>query len=283
MKSVVITGAATGMGLEMADIFAREGWRVFAAVLPGQNVDDLQSRNSAITVLRIDIANDELCRDGARAVEDAVGDSGLDLLINNAGVGNPGQGILESLNIADTRKLFDINVFGTMQITQALLPLLTKSGDAGIINFASGVVRVPLPFSMSYNMSKYAVSGFSNTLRYELANLGVKVTSIEPGLVRTPLTTGLPDGDPFEVYWSSQTAEIRDKYESWMRPMNMKTAGNMDNANEPEDIAQQVFDLTKKAKWKSRYSLGKDVKLLPLIQKLLPEGVFEAMIKKEFM
>jgi NAD(P)-dependent dehydrogenase (short-subunit alcohol dehydrogenase family) len=156
MQSVVITGAATGMGLEMADIFAGEGWQVFAAVLPGQNIDELTSRNATIKVLRVDIANAQLCQEGARQVAEIVGSNGLDLLINNAGVGSPGQGILESLDITDTRKLFEINVFGTMQITQALLPLLTKSGNAGIINFASGVVRVPLPFSLSYNMSKYA-------------------------------------------------------------------------------------------------------------------------------
>ena len=136
-----------------------------------------------------------MVRAGAARVAAVLDGQGLDLLINNAGVANIATGVLEAVDMTEARRLFDINVFGMVNVIQAHLPLMHQSRRSPrIINFASGAVRVPLPCSAIYNMSKYAVEGMTNTLRYELAPFGIQATSIEPGAVATGMTANPVEG-----------------------------------------------------------------------------------------
>ena len=152
-RSAVVTGAAMGMGILMARKLASRGWRVFAGVLPGADTRELTKRRRA----HRDCAGRHRRGDGARgrgAGADALGGQGLDLLINNAGVANIATGVLEAVDMTEARRLFDINVFGMVNVIQAHLPLMHQSRQSPrIINFASGAVRVPLPCSAIYNMS----------------------------------------------------------------------------------------------------------------------------------
>src|SRR5580704_17615108 len=184
-RSAVVTGAAMGMGMLMARKLAQRGWRVFAGVLPGVDISEL-TRDVTLTAIEQDVTDEAMVQAGARRVDEALQGAGLDVLINNAGVAAFATGPVEGVDIEQGKRLFDVNLFGQVRVVKAYLPLLFESHQSPrILNFASGAVRVPMPCSAMYNMSKYGVEGLTNTLRYELAKFGIQTTSIEPGAVKT--------------------------------------------------------------------------------------------------
>jgi NAD(P)-dependent dehydrogenase (short-subunit alcohol dehydrogenase family) len=280
-KTVFITGAATGIGLAVARKLLDLGWQVFAGIMPGQDQTALQTGKPAgLTVVLVDITSEASVKSAAGVVARMVGKNGLYGLVNNAGVAHIGSGVVAGVDIEEARALFDINVFGTLRVTQAFLPLLHWYGAARIVNMSSGAVRVPVPTAAVYNMSKCAIEGLTKTLRYELAPFGISVTAVEPGGVRTPMTANAEAN--LERVWSQMPAEVRARYETALRPANKNLVKALEKANPPELIAERVvFALTTKRP-QPRYTAGKEVRLLPLIQKLLPETTFENLLLREF-
>ena len=279
-RSAVVTGAAMGMGMLMARKLASRGWRVFAGVLPNADSTPLTS-GVDLTVIPQDVTDAAMVRAGAAQVAAALDGRGLDLLINNAGVANIATGVLEAVDMNEARRLFDINVFGMVNVIQAHLPLMHQSRQAPrIINFASGAVRVPLPCSAIYNMSKYAVEGMTNTLRYELAPFGIQVTSIEPGAVATAMTANPVEGTA--RIWERTPAEIRSRYEARIRPITDDLGRRLLDSNDPDVITDEVLSLVDVATLKPRYMVGKEVKMLPLMQRILSETAFERLIARQF-
>ena len=279
-RSAVVTGAAMGMGMLMARKLAQRGWRVFAGVLPGADTRELTG-GAQLTVIPQDVTDAAMVREGAGQVASALNGQGLDLLINNAGVANIATGVLEAVDMNEARRLFDINVFGMINVIQAHLPMLHDSRQAPrIINFASGAVRVPLPCSAIYNMSKYAVEGMTNTLRYELAPFGIQVTSIEPGAVATGMTANPVEGTA--RIWERTPPEIRRRYEAKIRPITDDLGRRLLDSNDPGVITDEVLELVDVANLKPRYMVGKEVKMLPLMQRLLSESGFERLIARQF-
>ena len=279
-RSAVVTGAAMGMGMLMARKLAQRGWRVFAGVMPGLDTSELTS-GPKLTVIRQNVTDQEMVRAGAREVAAALGGDGLDLLINNAGIANIATGVLEGVDIEESKRLFDVNLFGQVRVIQAFLPMLHASRQSPrIFNFSSGAVRVPMPCSGIYNMSKYAVEGMTNTLRYELAKFGIQVTSIEPGAVKTHMTA-----NPVEStasIWERTSPEMRKRYEAKLRPITDHLGQMLLTANDPDYVTDSVLKLVGVRKLKPRYMVGKEVKLLPALQRLLSETAFERLIAKQF-
>ena len=279
-RSAVVTGAAMGMGMLMARKLAQRGWRVFAGVMPGLDTSEL-THGVELTVIKQNVTDQEMVRAGAREVTAALAGSGLDLLINNAGIANIATGVLEGVDIEESKRLFDVNLWGQVRMIQAFLPLLHASRQSPrIFNFSSGAVRVPMPCSAIYNMSKYAVEGMTNTLRYELAKFGIQVTSIEPGAVRTHMTA-----NPVEStasIWERTSPEMRKRYEAKLRPITDHLGKMLLTANDPDYVTDNVLKLVHVRKLKPRYMVGKEVRLLPALQRLLSESAFERLIAKQF-
>ena len=279
-RSAVVTGAAMGMGMLMARKLAQRGWQVFAGVMPGLDTAEL-TRGVVLTPIDQDVTNEAMVQAGARQVAQALGGAGLDLLINNAGVADIATGPVEGVDIEQGKKLFDVNLFGQVRVAKAFLPLLFESTQSPrILNFASGAVRVPMPCSAMYNMSKYAVEGLTNTLRYELAKFGVQVTSIEPGAVKTHMTA-----DPINStarIWERSTPAIRARYEAKLRPITDQLGKMLLTANDPDQVTDEVLKLIDVPKLKPRYMVGKEVKMLPLMQALLSESAFERLVARQF-
>jgi NAD(P)-dependent dehydrogenase (short-subunit alcohol dehydrogenase family) len=279
-RSAVVTGAAMGMGMLMARKLAQRGWQVFAGVLPGLDTSEL-TRAVTLTVIEQNVTDEAMVQAGARQVAGALGGAGLDLLINNAGIADIATGPIEGVNLEEARKLFDVNLFGQLRVVKAFLPLLHQSRQSPrIFNFASGAVLVPMPCSGVYNMSKYAVEGLTNTLRYELAKFGIQATSIEPGAVKTHMTA-----DPINStarIWERASPEIRQRYEAKLRPITDHLGKMLLTANEPDHVTDGVLALVDVPKLKPRYMIGKEVRMLPLMQALLSETAFERMVAKQF-
>lgn len=279
-RSAVVTGAAMGMGMLMARKLAQRGWRVFAGVMPGLDTAEL-TKGVTLTVIEQNVTDEAMVQAGARQVAEALGGAGLDLLINNAGIADIATGPIEGVNLEEGKKLLDVNLFGQVRVIKAFLPLLHQSKQSPrIFNFSSGAVRVPMPCSGMYNMSKYGVEGLTNTLRYELSKFGIQVTSIEPGAVKTHMTA-----DPINStarIWERSTPQIRQRYEAKLRPITDHLGKMLLTANEPDFVTEGVLKLVDVPKLKPRYMVGKEVRMLPLMQALLSETAFERMVAKQF-
>jgi NAD(P)-dependent dehydrogenase (short-subunit alcohol dehydrogenase family) len=278
-RSIFITGAATGMGMVMARKLAQQGWRVFAGVLPGMDISKL-TEGVNLTPIEQNVSDDASVEASAAQVKAALNGAGLDVLINNAGIGVLSCPV-EGVDMSEAKRMFEVNTFGPIRVCKAFLPLIHESKQAPrIFNVTSGAVRVATPCNAMYNMSKSAVEGLTGTLRIELMAWGIQATSIQPGGMKTPMTANVLEVT--KRSWEALPANVRARYEAKLRPVSEKMAAMLTTANEPEYVADGILALLDVPTLKPRYMVGKEVKLLPLLQKLLPELTFEKIIIKQF-
>jgi len=276
-KFVFITGAATGIGLATSKKFASMGWQVISTVLPGQDKSGL-TNIANIQIVELDITKANMVEEMAKKVHDIVGDEGLALLINNAGIANIGSGALEGVGMTDIKFCYEVNVFGTITMIKSFLPLLRRYGTARIINLASGAVRAPVPFAGAYNSSKYSVLGISKTLRYELAPFGIQVACIEPSTVQSEMTAGHTEN--MEISWSKMTPESVRIYRDTIGPTNEWLSEQIVNAIPPEQIADKIYKVHGKKKMKIRYGGGSMAEMLSVTEGILGENLFEKILMK---
>ena len=278
-KSIFITGTNTGMGMIIARKLAQQGWRVFAGVLPGMDTSKL-TEGVNLTAVEQNVMDDASVEASAQQVKAALNGAGLDVLINNAGIGVKSCPV-EAVDMAEAKRMFEVNTFGPIRVCKAFLPLIHESRQSPrIFNVTSGAVRVPTPCNAMYNMSKSAVEGLTGTLRLELRAFGIQATSIQPGGMKTAMTQNVAEST--RQSWESLPAPVRQRYEAKLRPVSEKMAKMLETANEPEYVADGIIALLDIPLLKPSYMVGKEVKLLPLIQKLLPALTFENIINKQF-
>jgi NAD(P)-dependent dehydrogenase (short-subunit alcohol dehydrogenase family) len=161
-------------------------------------------------------------------------------------------------------------------MVQVFLPLLRKYGPARIVNVSTSGVRVPAAFSGIYAISKYAVEGITNSLRYEMPIFGIQVTSIEPGAMETPMTANSKEN--MAKTWDSMPAEVRKIYYDKLNPSMEYMSNMIQKANPPEVVAKVIVKALYAKKMRIRYVGGKDVQLMPFLQTILGENLFEKMM-----
>ena len=187
-KTILITGAATGFGRDTAETLARAGHNVFASMrdLQGKHrahANDL--RKQGIAVVELDVSNDESVDD---AVKEMLARSGrIDVLVNNAGIASAG--VTEAFTADQAKLIFNANVVGLLRTSRAVLPTMRTQGDGLIINIGSILGRVTFPFFGIYGASKFAVEALTDSLRYELSQLGVDVVLVQPSAYPTNMYT----------------------------------------------------------------------------------------------
>lgn len=179
-KTVFITGASSGFGKAAAKLFHQYGWNVIATMRSPEKGTDLQQLEN-VFITRLDVQD-------ATSIQHAI-NAGIerfqkiDVLINSAGYGL--MGVFESAHSEQIKDLFDVNVFGLMEVTRQVLPHLRANGSGTVINISSIGGAVGMPFGSLYISSKFAVEGFSEALSHELASLNIRVKIIEPGSIAT--------------------------------------------------------------------------------------------------
>jgi NAD(P)-dependent dehydrogenase (short-subunit alcohol dehydrogenase family) len=176
MKTVLITGCSSGFGLEIARHFLEQGWKVVATMRTPR--EDVLPASEHLRVLALDVTDAGSIR---RAVEAA---GPVDVLVNNAGIGL--MGAFEGTTMETVRDVFETNTFGTLAVTQALLPQFRARRAGAIVNVSSGTTLMPLPLLSVYTASKAAVNAFTESLALELAEFGIRVGLVLPG--RSPET-----------------------------------------------------------------------------------------------
>ena len=175
MKTVLITGCSSGYGLETARRFHAEGWNVIATMRTPS--DAASTPAERFRVLALDVTRP----DGIADALDACGP--IDVLVNNAGIGL--FGAFEATPMATVRDVFETNTFGTMAVTQAVLPRFRARRSGTIVNVTSSAVLAPMPLVAAYTASKTAIEGFTASLAHELAHFGVTVKLVQPGYAPT--------------------------------------------------------------------------------------------------
>lgn len=201
MKTVLITGASSGYGLETARHFHAQGWNVIATMRAPR--EGLLPASERIRLLPLDVTR-------ADSIAAAIDEAGpIDILVNNAGIGVVGA--FEATPMAHVRSIFETNTFGVMAMTQAAIPQMRERRSGVIVNVTSSVTLAPMPLAAAYTASKQAIEGFTGSLAHELAAFGVRAKLVEPGYAPTTrftANTAIPVSDLIPEAYASFAGPI---------------------------------------------------------------------------
>jgi NAD(P)-dependent dehydrogenase (short-subunit alcohol dehydrogenase family) len=183
-RTVLITGAGSGFGKGTAVELAARGHSVIAATETQAQADALASEHPELTTMKLDVtSSDDIAQ---------VADLGVDVLINNAGMGVMAP--MASVPMDRVRAIFDVNVFGMVEMSQAVIPAMLERGSGRIINVSSVAGMLASPLTSPYCMTKHAVEAFTKSLRGELAPHGIDVCKVNPGPYNTGFNDRMVDG-----------------------------------------------------------------------------------------
>jgi hypothetical protein len=275
-RSVVVTGASTGIGLATAKLLAAEGFHVFAGVRKQADADRVSAEiGEEVTPLLLDIVDPEAIADAAKEVASRLGNTRLAGLVNNAGVATPGP--LLHLPIADLRQQIEINVIAQIAVVQAFAPLLgsdlSRTGEPGrIVNISSVAGKLVSPFLGAYAASKHALEALSDALRRELIIYGIDVIVIEPGSVATPIWDKAEAAD-FTPYFKTDFRESVAK----LRAIALKQGRA---GHPPERIAASVLRALVSSSPPTRIPVVKGALANWIVPRLLPDRVLDRMVAK---
>jgi NAD(P)-dependent dehydrogenase (short-subunit alcohol dehydrogenase family) len=257
----IVTGASGGIGEATARALHAAGYRVFGTSrrAPG-------TRSPGIEYLVCDVTSDESVQ---AAVGEVLSNAGrVDLLVNNAGVGLVAGA--EESSLEQAKSLFDVNLFGLIRMTKAVLPTMRKQRAGRIVNLSSVMGLIPAPFMALYAASKHAVEGYSESLDHEIRGSGVRVVLVEPAYTRTSFEGNVYQADQqLEVYRSARTnAEgvLRD---------GMKTADT------PELVASAVVKASTELNPRRRYTAGRAARQISLLRRFVPASAFDKSLRKQ--
>ena len=275
-KSVVITGASSGIGLSSVARMSRAGWRVFATVRKESDRDKLRADfPDKVYPVLMDVENEASIAAAARDIESQLTGRGLEGLVNVAGIGMVRP--LEYASLKDVRQIFEINVFGQVAVTQALSRVLRKARGR-IVNITSVGVNLAIPFGGLLNASKSAFAKISDTLRLEMHPFGVRVMAIEPGAISTPAVDKTL-GDLEQVI-RNLPPEAQIQYGALIRKMGRRGYEMEKKGSSPDVVAAAVHHALTANHPRIRYRVGKHAKLLATLPKILPESLMDALLRK---
>ncbi len=275
MKSVVVTGASTGIGFACSKLLLARGFRVFGSVRNPLDAERLRTELGAnFTPLLFDVTDEAAVKAAAGEVRAALGGEALAGLVNNAGIAVAGP--VTELPIAEFRRQMEVNVIGPVIATQAFAPLLgadpARSGAAGRIVMISSVAgRNGNPLMAPYSTSKHAVEGLSESLRRELMLFGIDVIIIAPGAVKTPIWAKAEEVD-LSAYQSSPFFPALQRIRGFM--LHLGKIGLP-----AETIAERVFEALTAPAPKVRYEIAPDP-LRQWITRMLPKRTVDRIIAK---
>ncbi len=269
----VITGSSSGIGLETSVYLARRGYIVWATMRSIQKADELREIIAAeklpIEIARLDVCDDDSVKS---AVAQILQKSGrIDALINNAGYGL--RGAVEEVSLDEWHRQFETNFFGAIRVTQAVLPQMRQQRSGVIVNISSVLGRFAIPFSGPYVSSKFALEGFSETLRYELAPWGIKVILIEPGFIATKFQEN--------VQFAHAAQREDSPYSLFKQASARRVQRNIHRAASPEAVAATIYRAITHPNPQLRYGVGREARLILPLRRFLPAGLFEKILKRQ--
>lgn len=239
MKTVLITGCSSGYGLATALYFHAQGWNVIASMRTPR--DGLLPRADRMRTLALDVTK-------AASIAAALDASGpIDVLVNNAGIGL--FGAFEATPMATVREIFDTNTFGTMAMTQAVLPQFRGRRAGVVVNVTSSATLAPLPLVAAYTASKTAIEGFTGSLAHELAPFGVHVKLVEPGYGPTTGFAANGQARMHGLVTEPYAAFAQQVFATYTTPTDVTTEA---------DVAREVWRAANDTSGQRRFPAGAD-------------------------
>ena len=278
MKTILITGASTGIGRATAEYLASKGWKVFAGVRKTADGAPLTAAQPNITPIIIDVAKPEQIRQAVETITPLLDGHKLSALINNAGIANIGPLPLQPMD--EIRAHFDINVLGLIEVTQNILPLLgmdeSRKGPPGrILNISSFGGRMAAPFLSAYCATKAAVESVTDSFRRELLPFGIDAITLAPGAIKTP------------IWDKAEAREAKHPFSNtvWADPINTFTKGFLEageNGWPAEKLAALIEDILTAPTPKAYYAVGPDKLVNYTIASRLPKRVLDKGFAKQY-
>lgn len=269
MKTILITGASSGIGRATANYFSEQGWNVIATMRSPEKETEL-NKLDRVLVTRLDVEEKDTIQDAITKGIEHFGK--IDVLLNNAGYA--AFGVFEAATDVQVKKQFDVNVFGVMNTIKAILPHFRTNEEGMIINISSIGGRVTFPLISLYHASKWAIEGFSESLYYELATQNIKVKVIEPGNVATDFT-----GRSLEVIMDDSLEVYRTYYETVLQK---QMESFQTNVSTPELVAKAIYEAATDQTERFRYLVGEDAKFLENMRKESSDEDFMTFITNNF-
>jgi NAD(P)-dependent dehydrogenase (short-subunit alcohol dehydrogenase family) len=266
---VLITGASSGIGLESSVHLARGGFQVIGTMRDPAKGRELQRAAAAaavkVDVIPLDVTSEESV---GSAVDDVIARYGrIDALVNNAGIQI--RGYFEDLSDLEIRKVFETNVFGTMNVTRAVLPYMRKSGGGRIVIVTSVGGRIGSPGLSAYCSSKFAMEGFGETLALEAGLFGISVSLVEPGIINTEIwqsnklvaEASKGSQSPYRAYFAES-----ERMADWaVKSSPIRTS----------HVAKAIHHALTSVRPRRRYLVGYRPGILLMLRRLMPQEVFE--------
>lgn len=276
VRSVLITGASTGIGEACAVHLASRGWRVFAGVRRMEDGHRLEEMTSGILVpVLLDVTQADLIAAALAQVRETVGERGLHGLINNAGIAVGGP--LEFLPAEQIEYQFQVNVFGAIAVTQAFLPLV-RAARGRIVFTSSNSGFWCEPFLSVYGGTKHALEAIGDSLRVELRPWGIQVALIEPGMIKTPIwdkaRAAVADAD------AVLPPEALERYAEPLAALRRMVHKTPAIAAEPVRVALAVAHALEARRPRTRYRVGLDSRAQYYLRRLLPDRVRDWLGRK---
>jgi NADP-dependent 3-hydroxy acid dehydrogenase YdfG len=280
-KAVLITGCSSGIGEATARRLAGKGWTVYASARRLESIEPL--KQAGCELLRLDVTDEQSMRTAVEVIERKHGAVGV--LVNNAGYSQGGP--VEQVPMDAVRRQFETNVFGTIALTQMVLPAMRGQHWGKIVNVGSMGGRLTLPGGGFYHATKHSLEAISDALRFEVRGFGVDVVLVEPGLITTEFgktaaatlneadssgESGDRDGaDPYKKFNAKLAAMTLGIYEGPMRHLG----------GGPDVVAKAIEKAISRRKAPARMLLTPSAHLTVLQRKLLPDRLWDAMLRTQ--
>jgi len=272
IKSILITGCSSGIGLHAALTLSARGYQVFATARKAQDVADLQARG--LTAYRLDLTKPESISQAVTQVMEQTGGR-LDYLYNNGAYGQPGA--LEDLPTQALREQFETNVFGWHELTKQIIPVMKRQGHGRIIQCSSVLGFVSMAYRGAYNASKYAIEGLTDTLRLELKNANITVILLEPGPINTQFRANALAA--IKAHIDIEASDHKVQYQQQIARLTSEKS-NAPFTLEPLAVTQALIHALESKRPKLRYRITTPTKLFAVLKRLLPTRWLDYFLAK---
>jgi NAD(P)-dependent dehydrogenase (short-subunit alcohol dehydrogenase family) len=262
MPTALVTGTSTGIGLETALYFARQGYWVFA----GARKPEVVERHPNVVPVKLDVDQDESVRGAVAEVLKGAG--AIDVLVNNAGVGLAGS--VEMVPLERVRRMFETNFYGAVRMMQAVLPSMRERRSGTVVNVSSVMGHVTLGCHGFYSATKFALAAVSESLAVEMKPFGVRVAIIEPGVILTPIWNKaealMPEGHP---------------YQQAMARLYRLFGAQLEGGTMPDVVARAIYDAVQESAAKLRYAVGADAETIVAARDRMTAKEWVALLMEE--
>jgi NAD(P)-dependent dehydrogenase (short-subunit alcohol dehydrogenase family) len=267
-KTILITGASSGIGKETAKLFQSKGWNVIATMRNPENETELNQLENVL-VAKLDVLDLDSIQNAFREGVQKFGS--VDVLLNNAGYG--AYGPLEAFSRDQVLRQFNTNVIGLLDVTKTVLPHFRQNKKGIVINISSIGGKMTFPLGSLYHGTKFAVEGISESLNYEVEQFGGQVKIVEPGMIATDF-----GGRSFDFSNDENMAEYQKIVAALMTAMPVMA----ENASPASVVAEVIFEAATDGKNQLRYTAGEDAKMLLANRQQLDDATFIGGVKSQF-